>query len=503
MPARNVTKIGTSGRNKPIKGFFWIPPVDGSIFKVEVVTSTDTYDVTNFILEGEYTDGITETIGNFSFKIDNSAEQYTDLFSIYDTVKIYMNYGSTANVLKFFGLIERPSYKDHSVVLTGQGGALRVIGKNVTYSATDTARSDVLTAIINKYFSGVITTNNVETDSELISVLYEEKPFWEIVQELCSSGGRDAYIDPNFDFHYFESGSRENSTDAAVHTANLIEIGDFSADLQGVVNRVRVYGSSIGEVIIMATANDTDSQNNLNGDIRELLIKDSSITTVQQAQDRADFELAINKDPPTVGEVTSLLLPTLSPGERVRVSDPLNGLSPSYYTIQKYTHKFSNSEPPKTILTIQKERASIPTILKKRIKFESDIPDTNNPNEMDYSIFYDFSENTGEHSNTQIDTVLRILKATGSPASWTTDVTPTQTNVTSIEPRLSGSNLSGTKVFISLNGGGSYVEARYNETSFSKGNVGTIPDGNQIKARINLGSETTEINSFGILYKKE
>ena len=372
MPVRNIGSIGSSGNIKPISGFVWIPPTDGSIYKIEVITNTTTYDVTTNLIEGEYTDGITQTIGEFSFKIDNSAEQYSNIFNIYDTVKVYMNYGATASVLKFTGLVERPSYTDNAIVLKGQGSAIRTTGKKITYSATNTARSTILIAIINKYFTGVIATTNIETDSELTTVKYEDKPFGEVIEDLCGAGGRDFYIDANFVANYFESGTRLNNTDAVVHESNLISTGDFSADLQGVVNRVKVYGVKKGNSFVLAKAEDTNSQAILRGDKRELIINDGNITTAEIAQIRADYELAKNKDPPIIGEITSLLLPTLSPGERIRISDPFNGINPTFYTIQKYTHIFSNDDPPQTTLTIQKERVSIPSILKRRIKFESE-----------------------------------------------------------------------------------------------------------------------------------
>lgn len=495
-PVRNVGRIGRSGRRKPIPGFVWVPPTDGAIFKVEIVTDSTTYDVTDEIIEGEYTDGITETIGNFSFTIDNSVQQYANAFSIYDQLNIYMNYGSTASILKFAGLVERPSKKDHKIILTGQSSALRAVGKNVTYSTEDTTRSDALIEIINKYFTGVITTNNVEADSDLITVSYEDKPFWEIVQEFCAAGGRDAYIDASFDFNYFESGSRINTTDAAIHEFNLIDTGDFSPDLQGVINRVIVYGRKSGDTIILATANDIASQNNLKGDIRELIINDNNIVTVQQAQDRADFELATNKDPPIVGEVTSLLLPTLSPGELVRISDPLNGINPGNYAVQSYIHQFSNDNPPQTILVVQKERTSIPIIFKKRIKFETEIGESNNPNEMEHSIAFDFFTDVGSHSNTEIDTNLGILKTDGSSSGiWTSDITTTNDNVTAIEIRIAGRGILNS-IQASLDGGNSYTNIGQLNTS-----VTSIPLGKQIRVRLDLGSSTTEITLLNILYK--
>ena len=75
MPVRNIKSIG---RKKPIPVHVWIPPKFNPTYKIEVEKGDGTkYDITNNIIQGEYTDGITETIGNFSFKINNSCLLYT------------------------------------------------------------------------------------------------------------------------------------------------------------------------------------------------------------------------------------------------------------------------------------------------------------------------------------------------------------------------------------------------------------------------------------------
>lgn len=494
-----VRNIGGLGSRKPIPAFVWIPPKFTAISKVEIEDSdSNTTDVTDFIIEGELTDGITETIGNFNFKVDNSNQVYNGVFSLYDKINIYLDYGTAATTLKFVGLLERVSSSNYNIILSGRSSAIRTVGKMVTYSAESKLRSIVLTEIIEKYFSGVITTNNIEEDTVLVTVNYFEVPFWEVVEDLCKAGGRDAYIDPSFDFHYFISGSRENTTEAVVHTSNLIETGDFSPDLTSIANRVRVYGKETNGIPLIATANDVTSQTNLSGDIKELIINDSSITTVEQAQVRADFELANNKDPPTIGTIKSLGLPTLSPGEKVRISDPLNGLEPGTYQIQKFTHMFSNDEPFQTILTVQKERTTIPNILKKRIKFETESSDNPNPREMDYTILYDFNVDSGTHLNTLItDGFLRLSLGGSAPGTWISGLTEIESNITEIEARISGSNLSLTQIFFSVDGGLTFKQIYGSGTPAES----PVTPGRKIVIKVIINSDNTEIDTIGLLYK--
>lgn len=492
MAVRNISGIGS---RKPIPIHVWIPPKYGPIMKVLVNDGTTDYDITNKIIEGEYTDGVTETIGNFSFKMDNSDETYTNTFSLYNQIKIYLDYGTTATTLRFVGLIERASKSDSNLILSGRGPSAKVVGKNITYSTTNKARSTILSEIISANFSTILTTNNLETDSDTLTVNYFEKPFWEVIEEICFIGGRNAYIDKDFDFNYFVSNSRTNTTEAIVHTYNLISTGDFSQDGTSIYNSVRVYGNETEGLPLIYTSSDSSSQDNY--EVKNLKINDNSVTTTSQAKSRADYELAQNKDPPTIGTVISLGLPTLLPGEQLRISDPLNGLNPSYYLVQKFTHKFSIDKPFITEVTIQKERTSIPTILKKSIKIESELMKNINANNLDYSYIWDFNSESGTHSSTQIEvndsTGKGILKTTGgATGTWESDLLGLDSNISAVELRIAGQKTEGTQLFISVDGGTTYNPILSGDT--------TITAGKDIKLKVVINSASTEIKAISLLY---
>ncbi len=491
MPVRNIRGIGGA---KPIPVFAWIPPTFSPISKIEVFDGTTTTDVTDFVIEGEYTDGITETIGNFSFKVDNSTQNYSDSFTLYDQIRIYMDYGSSATTLRFVGMIERLSKSDSSLIISGRGSAAKVIGKNITYSATNKSRSDILSEIIAANFTS-ITTNNLETDTGILTVNYFEKPFWNIVEEICFIGGRDAYVDKDFDFNYFASGSRRNTTEAMIHGYNLIATGDFSPDASSIANSIRVYGLESSGLPLISTSADSSSQSTY--EVKNLKINDESITTSEQAKSRSDYELAKNKDPPTVGTIKGLGLPTILPGEQVRISDPLNGLNPGYYQVHKFIHKFSNDEPFMTELTIQKERTSVPKILRNRIKFESEIMKNINLNDLDFSYIWDFNSEIGTHSGTQIsinpNTGKGYLETTGgATGTWESPLLELDSNVSAVELRMAGTDTSTVQLFVSVDGGTVY-------NTVLSGNT-TITAGKDIKVKVVFNSATTQITALSLLY---
>ena len=494
MAVRNIRGIG--GR-KPIPIHVWIPPVFSAIYKIEVYDGTTTTDVTDYVIEGEYTDGVTETIGNFSFKVDNSTQNYSTTFNLYNQIKIYMNYGATATDLVFVGMIERLSKAKSNLIITGRGAAAKVIGKNITYAATDKARATILSEIIAANFSTILTTNNLEADTTTLTVNYYEKPFWDIVEEICQIGGRDAYVDKDFDFNYFVTGSRANTTEAVVHTYNLIETGDFTPDASTIANKVRVYGLSTAGLPLISTSSDSSSQATY--DDKDLKITDESIISASQIQSRSDYELARYKDPPTIGTVISLGLPTLLPGEKLRVSDPLNSVDPDYYQINKFTHKFSNDNPFMTEVTIQREHTSIPKILRKSIKQSAELMTSVNANDLDYSYIWDFNTAMGTHSNTQISISPNatppegVLKTTGgATGTWESDVLELGSNISAVEVRIAGQNTAGTQLFVSTDGGTVYNTVLSGDT--------TITAGRDIKIKVVINSATTEITAVALLY---
>lgn len=480
--------------------YVWIPPIYSPEYKIEVLTSNGTtYDVTDFVHEGEYTDGVTETIGNFTFTVDNYNETYTNKWNLYDKVKIYMDYDVTATTLRFTGVIEKLSTKNETIVISGRSIASRVMGLTVTKSVVSEYTHTIIEELIASYCSDYITTTNIDTTESTdttVTVNWYQRPFWECIQELCSRSGYDAYIDKNMDFNYFVSNTRDNTTECVIHDSNLLETGDFTPDLSTVKNRIRIYGATVEEMVIIWAEEDTSSIASY--DVREEIINDSSIINIAQAQDRALYELSAKKSPPIIGEVTSLGLPTLLPGERVRISDPLNNLQPQYYNIRKFTHQFSNDDPFQTVLTIQKESSTISNILKKRITFETESSSMENPYEMKYSWLFTFDTESGVHTNTKIDTISgRLLLQTGQTSgNWVSDVNSLNSNMTECELRVKGESLSGVTYSVSVDNGFTWQDV----SPFVKKIL--TPPGQSIKIKVNFIAATTQIDSLMLLYKK-
>lgn len=492
-PVRNIRGIGGT---KPIPVYMPIPPTKGALYKIEVVRSdSSTDDITDIILDGEITDSVNDSIGSFSFTIDNSGENYTDVWTGNNVVNVYIDYDTSATTLRFRGLIEKVSYKNNQVQITGRTDSLKLLNVTVTKSYTNIETSVILKELFDDYATD-FTYTNISTSSTNVTVNWYQKPFMECVQELTGASGFDFYIDCNLDAHYFESGSVKNTNEAVFHEMNILSVDDFGQDFSLIKNRVRVEGKEIAGTPLFATSESTDSSYGITSGlgVREKIISDQSITTMNQAQERADYELALALNPNSVGECECVGLSTIQQGEQIFISSPSSNLQPNYYTINQYNHKFSGMMT--TTLTINKESLKIPKIIKQRISTEKDLSKTENPNEMKYSWNINFSEESGTHSNTEIITEEGYLKTDGSSTgTWISDTKEVSSDVEGIELRVNGDTLSGTKIRISTDGGVTYKQI------WGVGAYSSFPSGKKLKLQVDLASASTQIKGIAVLYK--
>ncbi len=508
VPVRN---LGGIGRPKPIPSTHFIPPRFAPVWKIEVVTDTETIDVTNLLASGEFSDGVTDKIGDFIFRLLDPSNNITNRVEEYDTVNVYLDYGSTADTLRFSGKIERKSNAEQIYLdLSGRSIAMIATGVNISYSSNgEKARSVIMTEIIalvnsQNSSSNQINISGIEDDLETANVSYGEIPFWQVVAEICNGANRDAYISTDLIFNYFERGSRENRTEAIVESINLIEALDFAKDTEEIVTKVRVYGKQDGNVpIIYSSSSDTTQTK---GIVKELKTDVGTILTTDQAKNLAENSASSNRIAPTVGTIVATMLPTILPGEKIKITNPTNNIPPAFYEINSYRHFFTEEGIPQTSLIIKKERVDMPKIIKRSYKFQNDVTENINPRKMDFTIIYDSNLevgdklfNNGTFDNIELEvgsTGIGVLKTiSGESGTWISDEILTDTEVTEIEIRQNSTDLAGTKFFVSLDKG-----IIFKEIGSDAGNFNFPNPQNSIILRIEIKSSNTRIQKVGILY---
>lgn len=496
MAVRNLGTIGGSRNVKPIPTHVWIPPIFNVIHKIVINDGSTTYDVTDLVIDAEFKLSTTETIGSFNLTVDNSAEVYTSVFNGWNKVYLYLDYGSEATTKIFTGMIEKPAKSNNNIVLSGQSSAARFYKKFITYSATNKAKSEILTDIIGENFSD-LGTSGVEENSTLATVNYSEVYFQDIITDLCGDN-YEGYVDEDFVMQYFEAGSRTNQTEAVVHDMNLISSSVTPTDLEQYYNNIRVYGKDKDSIPLLYTSKDESSITNY--DQRDLKIEMTTLTKADEVARVAEYEKAKNTKEILSGNVTSLALPTLKPGEKLRVSDPQNGIPPAEYQTKEITFTFSNDEPPFTEVVIEKSYTSMSKYLGGRFKYETDVSNRLNPLGLDYSYIVDFLTNAGTFNGTSRvasgvgqdqEVFLRIPSA--GTGTWVSPALQLEKAPdTTVQFRLSGEKIEGVSLEYSFNGGTTY-------TTWGSGDVEIIAS-DEIVLRVTITDVDTRLKYIGILY---
>jgi len=510
-----VRNLHSAGNVKPIPVIHFIPPVFIPVWKIEIITDTETIDITELIYNGEFSDGVTNSIGDFALRLIDPSNDLTDRIEDFDTVKIYLDYGKTATTLRFVGKIERRSNAENIWLdISGRSIGMLTTGTNITYNSSGLkARSTILTEIIDKlntdgtkkYFDGEISSAGIESDTGTMDVNYSEIPFWTIVQEICEAGGRDAYIDVDQSFNYFEKGSRENTTEAVVENMNLIDTEDYAKDTQEIVTKVRVYGAISGSVPIISSSDSNTT--NTKGIIKEQKIDNASALTPYQTKGLADAQAETYKEAPTVGTVISVLTPTILPGEKLMITNPVNNIPPAYYEINSYRHMFIEDGIPQTVFTIKKEKLDSAILFKKQFKFQAESTNNINSEDMDNTIIYDYNTTVGDtlfdlgtHVNTEIEVdsngIGSLKTKSGNIGTWTSKEILTSALMSKVQIKYNSTYIGSTKFFISLDKGSTYVEIGSLAGDFSFPNAQ-----NSIIIRVDIKSTDTRIEKIGIYYK--
>ncbi len=502
---RNLRGIGNT---KPIPVHHAIPPIFAPTFKIELVNNTDTYDVTDLIEVGNIKNGVTDNIGNFYFKIVDPSQELSNAIVNFDNVKVYLDYGSTATTLRFNGIIERSPREDIYFKVYGRSISMTVMGKNIIYTATNKKRSDVLIEVLENNFPEV-DISGIEEDTTIVNVNYSEISFQDIMEEICGKH-HDFYIDANLKAYYFEKGSKTNSTEAVTSNQNHISTDFYGADSEETITKVRVYGRRDNSIPIFSTS--TSSTDHTNGIVKERKINDSSALTPSQAQERADNEYTAGIEIPHVGSVTSLLLPTLAPGEKLFMGIPLDKIDPGYYTINSFVHKFPILQ---TELIIQQKGLNMNNVIKSSARNIFGVSEQDNIQDLDFSIIYDYQSqidsnqdiiaigdqlfNSGTFENVKLEiasTGIGVLKTiSGETGTWTSEEILTDSPVSIISIKENSTNIEGSKFFVSLDRG-----ITFKEIGSTSGSSTFDNPQNSIILKVEIKSSNTRIEKIGIYY---
>ena len=475
----------------------WVPPIYSANWRITVERSDSTIDdITDLISSLKIEDGVTEGIGIFEFTLHNPNETYTNVWTGMEIFRYFCDYASgTPTTLRFRGRIEKPSNQNNMLKVTGRSETLFVHDQTISKSYVAQDAGVIIKDFFDTYGEGRFDTSGIDISTGvLLTLTFIDTPFWDAVEAVCTASGYDCYVAAALTVEFFLAGSRTNTEEAIVHDYNLIEVSDFSLDLQFVKNKIRVIGGLVDGVQVIYTANDSTSQ--ATHGIRRETVNDDGVVTSAAAKELGEFVLSERKNPPTVGEIKGIHLASIQPGESIRCSSPMENIPPGAYRITHYKLEINDGQGFTTV-TINKEPKKISHILKERIQREHKKTDSAaNPSDLDFAEIELFNEDTGITQNAEIiDGVLKIAEGF-STGKWVNTAYPTLDGNSVDQIRIStvGDNAPGLRIEVSADNGLNYQDIDRDVTA----TIGA--PGKSIIVRLTMSGTSTQVDSLKIQY---
>lgn len=480
---------------KSSEAFVFIPRLFTPNWKIQVIRSDGTTDdITNDLIYTEFDLPVTESIGQFKIILDNNRDTYTELYNGGETVKIYLDM-TNATDKKFEGILEHVKRVDgdYGVVLelTGMHIAGKLVDITVVESYADTKIEDILADLVSTYASGFTYSKATYPCATTATVNWEHQGFWTCIYDLCVLAGYDCYVDVSKAFHFFPQNSITSVLEAVVYGPTLLETEGLGEDTADVKNRIIVYGEDDKGLPIIYTSSDTSSQSSYN--VKEKIIKDSSIKTMAQAKERGDAELDELKEPMVKGMPKCLGMPDINPGDLVWVSIPPLGLH-NKYRVLNATHIIDKGDFT-TELELSKPTKGFSYQFKQQTKADLVSRAVLNPNRLEFSYNFTFDDDTNcNHENTA--TKDGYLYPTAATGIMTSIVKTASNNIQYFELRYEGENLESSTFDVSTDDGLNW------QTNISKNILKTAEyTGKKLIVRINLSGTSSKVYSLALLYK--
>ncbi len=478
------------------KAFIWLPMEKDLVSDITV----DGTSVLTEYLTASFTRAVAPEIGDFKINLINADGKFSNLYSGGETVKLFVDF-SDGSSQRFEGTIDNIKNKRvgfETLEISGGHISSELLDLTVTKEFNGEKSCDeILIEIIGDKLTGY-TTTNIQASTVSPNIKWSNVPFWTAVDQLCQLAVADndkttdlnrfdCYVDDSKGFHFFPENSIENNNEAIVWNDTLINLGGFGDKIFITKNKAIVYGETDG-LPIVRTDNDTSAQTSFN--LKEEVIINTDIVSGTQAEEIANAIISNQSQPKKEGGALAFLLPSLSPGEKIWITDPTMKIH-QQIKINKFTHKYPE-EQTKVIMTNEE---NLPRALRELSLGDLANAEIINPYEMINSInltFDDFNDLSAWDSNIGIvDGKIKLLS--GTVGDFTTKPFSQEANITQVQILLNAEQNSATTYKISTDGG----------TTLRTITLGlnTVTAGNNIVLKVFINSSSAEIDSIALLIK--
>jgi len=480
-------------------GKIWIPRphTPRYIIKISAVDVTNDAVVGGTVTFSKALVGI--ECGGFKFNLENTDSAYSEKYSGGETVELYLDMASGTNK-RFTGSIEKLKSRVQGsgrrlLEISGTHVTSELLDKLVTETYSGVTTDAILKDLIDKYLTG-FTYTNVGAEPSTPTINWENKPLWDCIVDLCNIAEYSCYVDDDKDFHYFSNSGIENNDEAiwSGPGGNMLESDGLSTNTAEVKNKILVVGEDPTGYPVLFTSTDSSSQSVYG--TKELLIKDTEITSSDWASDRASAELTLLKSPVTKGSARSLVLPSLSPGDKIRISDPVNKIH-GQFVISRFEHVFPQEHTTIEVETIKK----IPLLFKDRMTKELAIQKVDNPYKMEFSYNFPFDNydniDTGVSTSNVAVSDSKLYLSSLTTGTMKSKVKTVSDDISFVHLKVSGNKLVGTKYWVSADAG----DSRESITPEVLKVIPVTKRGKKLRLEIELNSSDTEVEGAVLLFK--
>ncbi len=481
--------------------FIPIPKARNTQPKVEI----NGVDETSKVYDSEWVKPATVGIGSFRVQLKNAFGRVTGKYLKGQTVKFYFD-NSNASRLQFEGRIDfigdMISENGQFLDIRGRHKSWLLTETKVNHNAENADPADILKGIIDKLPSSYgFTYNNVKNVGITISKEWNYVDFWDCVKELCEKSKFDCRVDNDLDFHFHKRDTIINYDEFIVEGLNHRGTDKFGTDDYQEKTRVTAIGEDDAGIIIIDTAKSPKEGT----EIREGgPVKDSSANTIEKVQALAEGKLEELTNRPPQAIFRSYGLETLEPGEDlwiVIMRQKIYGI----YRALSHTFRFGSKRGGvRSEVNIEKESVGISQIMENIITNENKISKAQNVNKLEFSHNFDFNNDnlTESHKQTEVKDGLLVLADAGfNDGEWISTSRTAAKNITQVELRYIGKDMTSSRFWFSLNNGVSWQQ-------FSGKGALTVPDaghiGKNIKCKIEPVKDdlntNPQLNSAAILF---
>jgi hypothetical protein len=298
------------------------------------------YVVDNYVLKSEVVDGFINQTALFRLRrcnmvlSDGASNTLVNRLAVGDSLSVIDNFK-----VQFRGIIDDYYYKENKQIELNAYDESFILAEEFvsTYQAgsTDTA-SDIVSSLIDSFGQGLFTKNITATTRTYPSKTWRAKSPLEIIQEIAFNEDYLFFVSPQRVFNFVPTNS--NDLAETVEVGKEIFTFNFPVDNTKMKNFIVVIGKGATDTAgVKEIVRDADSISKYGK--RVLRIEDTSITTTDQAVERAEAELARLSNPLIVGKIEVARDYDKTAGAIIGITNSQEGWVNKKFLIVEATHE--------------------------------------------------------------------------------------------------------------------------------------------------------------------